>query len=49
MALAILLFWAGRGGYRHVPPTESPMTRVVKVGGGLQSGFCEEISNLRLL
>jgi len=31
MAAAIGLFWAGRAGYRHVVPTESPMTRVVKV------------------
>lgn len=31
MALALLLFLAGSSRYRHIPATESPMARVVKV------------------
>lgn len=31
MLLAILFFVMGSPGYVHVPPTESPMIRVVKV------------------
>lgn len=31
MAMAILLFWAGRNGYKHVVPVGSPMVRVYRV------------------
>lgn len=40
MALAIGLFWAGRGGYRHVTPTESPMARVVRVVAAATRNRC---------
>jgi peptide/histidine transporter 3/4 len=31
MMVAVILFWMGRNVYTYVLPTESPMTRVVRV------------------
>jgi dipeptide/tripeptide permease len=31
MLIAVLLFMWGSGKYKHQPPTESPLSRVVKV------------------
>jgi hypothetical protein len=41
MALAIVFFVMGSSGYVHVPPTESPMVRVVKVVNAAMQNRCK--------